>query len=82
MSAPATGRVAILYPPWIEADDAVVRVSRVASVGIIGSGTFANIVIADLRDPDGSDGIYETGAWWMFDPSGLGGCFDLPNTEY
>lgn len=78
MSAPSTGRVAILYPPWIEADDAVIRVSRIDSVGIIGSGAFANIVIADLRRPEGSSGIYETGAWWMFDPSGLGGCFDLP----
>lgn len=81
LSAPATGRVAIFYPPWIEADDAVVRVSRVNSVGIIGSGSFANIVIAELSDSESRDGIYETGAWWMFDPRGLGGCFDLPEPE-
>jgi hypothetical protein len=82
ISAPETGRVAIVYPPWIGADDAVIRASRIASVAIVGSGTFGNIVIAELGDRTSRTGIYETGAWWMFDPSGLGGCFSQPSTEY
>ena len=76
-SAPDTGRIGVIFPPWVAAEDAFLRVIADDNVTVVDSGKFGNIIIAELSDPASKARIYAAGAWWMFDPRDFGGCFSL-----
>ena len=75
-TAPETGKVGIMFAPWMTAADAFRRVAGDDTVAIVGNGKFANIIIAEFSDPSARARIYAAGAWWIFDPQGFGGCFN------
>ena len=69
--------VAVIFPPRLSADEALLRVAA-AGGEIIGPGGFAFVVLARADDPDFAAAAYHQGAWLVTSALGAGGCAGRP----
>lgn len=65
--------VAVLFAPWIDAGDALLRVAE-SGGRIVRQGAFAFIVVAQPEHPDFSSRVAERGALLTLDPRALAAC--------
>ena len=72
MAGPASGPVAVVFPPWWDGTHAVSAAAEGGAVLRLGRKNFAVLVA-----PDGSQGrqrLWRAGAWLLLDPRGIAGC--------
>ena len=73
LSAPASGKVGIVFYPGLSSEEVARRVISAGGLPI-DVGTFENIVVAWADSPTFGRRVRNEGAWLTFDPQGLGGC--------
>jgi hypothetical protein len=69
---PASGPVALIFPPWWNAMRSVVSAAGAGSVVRLGAVPFIVVVQPDRGGPRGRMGPSQ--AWLVLDPQALGGC--------
>lgn len=72
--------IAILYPPWTSAKDAL-QLSLSAGHRVLRTGRAAFIVVAAPPEPGLAPAGLPRGAWLALALSGLVGCLDAPATD-
>lgn len=70
MQPPATGPVALIFPPWWSAARSMLAAAGAGAIIRFGSAPFIVVVIPN----PGAPGTANTGAWLRLDPLHLGGC--------
>lgn len=77
---PADGNVpaAIIFPPWLDAAEAVSR-SLAAGHRVLRSGRSPSIVVVAPSDAAGRPLPLPRGAWFSLVLAGLAGCLDAPD---
>jgi hypothetical protein len=76
LQPPASGPVALVFPPWWSMMRSVVSAATIGSVVRLGAVPFIVVVQPDRRGPRGR--LPSTAAWLVLDPRALGGCGYLP----
>jgi hypothetical protein len=79
MQPPATGPLALIFPPWWGGTRAVVAAVRSGYVIRVGAQPFIVIVLPDSGAPGSR--LRQSGAWLVLDPAGVGGCAYQSSTE-
>lgn len=72
--------IAILYPPWTSAKDAL-ELSLSAGHRVLRAGRAGFIVVAAPPEPGLAPAGLPQGAWLALALSGLAGCLDAPATD-
>ncbi len=70
MQPPASGPVALIFPPWWSAARSMLAAADAGAIIRFGSMPFIVVIIPDPNAPGAND----TGAWLRLDPLHLGGC--------
>jgi hypothetical protein len=79
LQPPASGPVALLFPPWWSAMRSVVAAASIGSIIRLGAVPFIVVVQPDRSGSRGRIGRSE--AWLVLDPQALGGCGLLPHAS-
>ena len=66
-------QVAVVFPPWIEMEDALARVTQ-ADGRLVRLGLFGTVIIAAPNDENFVTRLYEQGGVLVVDPIVFGGC--------
>jgi hypothetical protein len=69
MQPPASGPIALIFPPWWSAGRSMLAAAGAGAIVRFGAVPFIVIIIPDPDAPATS-----TGAWLRLDPLHLGGC--------
>ncbi|TCQ78741.1 hypothetical protein EDF68_106143 [Ochrobactrum sp. BH3] len=73
------GQFAVLMQPWANASQVATLLGK-ADAQILSFNDRMNVVVVYAARPDAIDALYDAGAWLVFEPAQLSGCFDLAVT--
>lgn len=73
------GQFAVLMQPWANASQVATLLGK-ADAQILSFNERMNVVVVYAARPDAIDALYDAGAWFVFEPAQLSGCFDLAVT--
>jgi hypothetical protein len=73
-SRPGDDVVAVIFPPWWNADRALSAVAT-AGAGIVRLGGIPSIIVVRPTGADGVKRLQDAGAWFAVDPKAVGACF-------
>jgi hypothetical protein len=71
---PGDGVVAVIFPPWWDADRSLAAITS-ARAAIVRAGGVSSIFVVQPAGADGLKRLYEAGAWLTVDPKAVGACF-------
>jgi hypothetical protein len=71
---PGDDVVAVIFPPWWNADRALSAVAT-AGAAIVRPGGISSIIVVKPVGPDGVKRLQDAGAWFTVDPKAVGACF-------
>jgi hypothetical protein len=72
LQPPASGPIAVVFPPWWSATRALVAAASAGTPVRFGATGFVVVVMPDT--PDAAGRLRHAGAWAVLDPLALGGC--------
>lgn len=72
MRPPATGPLAVLFPPWWSATEALRAAATAGTPVRFGAAGFVVVIMPD--GPNAVRRLRRAGAWAVVDPQALGGC--------
>ncbi|HWT62276.1 MAG TPA: hypothetical protein VN150_06780 [Ochrobactrum sp.] len=73
------GQYAVLMKPWASVSQVATLLSK-ADAKILSFNERMNVVVVYSARRDSIDALYDAGAWLVFEPAQLSGCFDLAVT--
>lgn len=79
--APRPGEdVAVLASPWRPRSESGLIAAR-AGASLIGTSRWTNLIVVKNSDRDTVIRLYKAGAWLVFNPNAVVGCFDRSNAQ-
>lgn len=77
---PGAEAVAVIFPPWWDARQAIVATAAAGAL-VIRTGAIPAIMIVQPARDDGMERLRDAGAWLALDPRAVAACFSKPTTS-